>query len=84
LLIEWHHQGIEYQWSCSIAGPKHAQVLIFLEWDAIKTMVLPKAYVELYSELRGEKQVSPKPPLTKPTIAWSREIITQGHIERWI
>jgi hypothetical protein len=81
-LIEWHRQGIEYQWSCSIAGSEHARVLIFIEWDAIKTKVSPKAYVEFYSELRGKKWVALKPPLDAPAIAWSRDNITQGHINK--
>jgi hypothetical protein len=83
-LIKWHHQGIGDQQSCSIEGPEHARVLIFLERAAIKTTISPKEYVELCSELRGEKQVSLKPTLATPAIAWSHEIIAQGHIERRI
>jgi hypothetical protein len=37
-----------------IAGSEHARVLIFHERAAIKTMVSPKAYVELCSELWGK------------------------------
>jgi hypothetical protein len=63
-----------------IVGSEHARVLIFHEWTAIKTMVSPKAYVELCSELWGEKWISLKPPLVAPTITWSHESIAQGHI----
>jgi hypothetical protein len=36
--------------------------------------------MEICSELWGKKRVSIKPPLATPTIAWSHESITQGHI----
>jgi hypothetical protein len=75
LLIEWHRQGIGDQRSCSIAGREHARVLIFLEQATIKTMVSPKEYVELCSELQGEKRVALKLSLAVPAITWSHEII---------
>jgi hypothetical protein len=37
--------------------------------------------VEACSELWGEKQFGLKPHLDVPAIAWSRELISQGHIE---
>jgi hypothetical protein len=43
-------------------------------------MVLEKAYVELCSELQGKKRIALKPPLDTPTIMWSHENISQGHI----
>jgi hypothetical protein len=57
-------------------------VLIFYEQAAIKTTVSPKAYVELCSELWGEKRISLKPPLAMSAIMWSHEIIAQGHINK--
>jgi hypothetical protein len=44
-------------------------------------MVLEKGHMEARSELRGEKQVSLKPPMDVPTIAWSHELIAQCHIK---
>jgi hypothetical protein len=67
--------------SCSIAGPEHARVLIFRERAAIETMVLEKGRMEARSELWGENKFGLKPPLDVPTIAWSHELIAQGHIE---
>jgi hypothetical protein len=69
------------QQSCSIVGLEHAQVLIFLERDTIKTIVSPKEYVELYSELWGENRVDLKLPLAILIIALSCDIIAQGYIE---
>jgi hypothetical protein len=37
--------------------------------------------VEARSELWGENQFCLKPYLDAPTIAWSHELIVQGHIE---
>jgi len=59
-LIKWNHQGIGDQRSCSIAGTEHARVLIFLDRAAIKTMVSPKSYVELCSELLLRKAGCPQ------------------------
>jgi hypothetical protein len=64
--VQEHRQYHEIEWSCCIVGSKHARVLIFLERAAIKTTLSPKAYVELCSELQGEKWVSLKPPLATP------------------
>jgi hypothetical protein len=62
-------------------GPEIARVLIFREWAAIETTVLEKGRVEARSELQGEKKFGLKPPLDASAIAWSRELIAQGHIE---
>jgi hypothetical protein len=62
-LIERHHQGIIEQRSFSIVGPKHAQVLNFLEWAAISTTILTKGYMEVGGEFWGEKRVGLKPLL---------------------
>jgi hypothetical protein len=62
-------------------GLKHAQVLMFLEWAAIKTMVMEKGRVEARSELRGKKWVSIKSLMDTLAITWSHEIISQGHIK---
>jgi hypothetical protein len=64
-----------------IAGPEHTWILIFLEWVTIETMVSPKAYMELCSELRGEKWVGLKPPLDTPAIAYFHKVTAQGHMK---
>jgi hypothetical protein len=44
-------------------------------------MVLEEGRMEAHSKLQGEKRVSLKPPMEAPAIAWSHELITQGHIK---
>jgi hypothetical protein len=53
-LIEWHFQVIGDKWPCSIVGPEHAQVLIFLEQAAIETTVLEKGHMEGRGKLWGK------------------------------
>jgi len=37
--------------------------------------------MEAHSKLRDENHFGLKPPLDTPAIAWSHELIAQGHIE---
>jgi hypothetical protein len=56
----------------------------FLDRAAIKTTVLPRAYVELCSELRGKKWFGIKPIFPMPAITYFHKVIAQGHMKEGV
>jgi hypothetical protein len=65
-----------------IAGPQHAQTLIFLEQATISTKILTKGYMVAGGELWGEKRVGIKKLFPMPTITCLLKETTQGHMKK--